>query len=84
MVQNSRVLQNKKMNTQDEATRGFKEVLLKTLFILVPVTIIAVVLCFSGWLAEESFGMTIFWGIFISIIYSLIFTRTLIVASTKK
>lgn len=78
------LLKDKKMNTKEEASRGFKEVLLKTLFILVPVTITSVVLCFSGWLAEESFGMTIFWGILISILYSLIITRTLIVSSNKK
>ncbi len=77
------LLKNEKMKTIEETSNGFKKALLKTLFILVPVAIISVTLCFTKWLPASSFGMVIFWGIFISILYNLIITRTLIVASTK-
>lgn len=73
-----------KHQTEEDKSIGFKQAILKTIFILVPVAITAVVLCFAGWLPIYSFGMVIFWGIVTGIIYHLIFTRTLIVSSTDK
>lgn len=66
-----------------EVSQVFKEALIKTLFIFVPVAITSVVLCFAGWLPIYSFGMVAFWGLFIIVLYNLIITRTLIV-DTKK
>ena len=69
--------------TIQDASNNFKEALLKTLFILVPVSITCIVLCFSGWLPIYSFGMVMFWSILISVLYNLIITRTLIVSCIK-
>ena len=63
---------------------GFKVAFLKTLFILVPVAITSVILCFTGWLPMISFGMTIFWGILMAILYHLIITRSLIVSAASE
>ncbi len=78
------LLKHQDSNTLEEASNSFKEAILKALFILIPVTIVAVVLCFVEWVGASSFGMTIFWGILISFIYNLVVTRSLIVATTKK
>lgn len=61
-----------------ETTETLGKILLKALFLLVPVTIIAVILSFTGWLPVASFGMNLFWGILASIIYNFIFTNALI------
>ena len=78
------LLKHQESSTLAEASSSFKEAVLKALFILIPVTIVSVVLCFVEWVGASSFGMTIFWGILISFIYHLVVTRSLIVATTKK
>ncbi len=74
------LLKKQKAQTSEELSHAFKETLIKAMFLLIPVAITTVMLCFNNWLPISSFGMTIFWGILISIIYNLIFTRTLITA----
>lgn len=69
--------------TISETSQAFKEALIKTLLIFVPVAITAIVLCFAGWLPIYSFGMVIFWGLLIILLYNLIITKTLI-TDTKK
>ncbi len=78
------LLKHQEANTLAEESNSFKEAVLKALFILIPVTIVSVVLCFVKWVGASSFGMTIFWGIIISFIYHLVVTRSLIVTVTKK
>lgn len=78
------LLKNKEMKTKEEESNGFKVAFLKTLFILVPVAITSVILCFTGWLPMISFGMTIFWGILMAILYHLIITRSLIVSAASE
>lgn len=78
------LLKHQDTNSIEEASNSFKEAMLKSLLILVPVIIISVVLCFVKWTAVSSFGMTIFWGILISFLYNLVITRSLIVLTTKK
>lgn len=77
------LIKNSKTKTQEEASNCFKTALLKAIFILIPVAITSVILCFANWLPIYSFGMTMFWGVLISVLYNLIFTRTLIVLCTK-
>ena len=67
----------------EEPSLSFKETLLKTLFILIPVSITAIVLCFAGWLPIYSFGMVMFWGILLMVLYNLVITRNLIVVCNK-
>lgn len=77
------LIKHNESQTARETSNVFKEALIKKLFILVPVAVTAVVLCFAGWLPIYSFGMVAFWGLLIIVLYNLIITRTLIV-DTKK
>jgi len=58
---------------------AFKKAMLEVALIIVPVIIIAVIFAFNSWLPIFSFGMVIFWGIAISLLYNIIVTRTLLV-----
>ena len=72
-----------KKNKETEVTNNFKEAMLKSLLILIPAAIIAITLCFAGWLPIFSFGMTLFWGIATCIVYHVVITRTLLVNAVK-
>lgn len=77
------IMKHSDSKTIAETSQNFKEALIKTLFIFVPAIITAVILCFAGWLPIYSFGMVMFWGLLLIVLYNLVFTRTLIV-DTKK
>ncbi len=77
------LIKHQDSKTVTEASSVFKEALVKTLFIFIPVAITAIILCFAGWLPIYSFGMVAFWGLLLIVLYNLIFTRTLVV-DTKK
>ena len=50
---------------------------------VIPILIIAIVGCFISWAKIASFGMAMFWGIAITIIYNLIVTRNVITKVEK-
>lgn len=50
----------------------------KFLPILVPIPISTVILCFVKWLPIYSFGMTMFWGIILVIVYNHVVTKLLV------
>lgn len=50
----------------------------KFLPILVPIAISTVILCFVKWLPIYSFGMTMFWGIILVIVYNHVVTKLLV------
>lgn len=54
------------------------KVIKKALLAIVPALVIAVVFCFITYMAINSFGTTLFWGIAIFVIYNLIITRELL------
>lgn len=57
----------------------------KNLFLkLVPVMIITVVFCFSGWTNLSSFGMIMFWGLALLALYNVIVTKTLLKLNENK
>ena len=59
----------------NEATLStYKELFLK----LVPIMIIALVFCFSGWTSLSSFGMIMFWGLVLIAVYNASVTKTLL------
>ncbi len=66
---------NKKM---ENIERAFEKAILRIMFILVPIAVIAVVFAFNSWLWTFSFGTVIFWGIAISLLYNVIITRALL------
>ena len=65
----------KTMNLVDEATSStYKDMFLK----LVPIMIITLVFCFSGWAKLSSFGMIMFWGLVLMAVYNITVTKTLL------
>ena len=64
-----------KINSVNEAVKnGYKEIFLD----LIPVMIISLVFCFSGWTNLNNFGMTMFWGFVLIPVYNIIVTKTLL------
>ena len=64
-----------KMNMVDEATNSiYKDMFLK----LVPIMIISIVFCFSGWTNLSSFGMVMFWGLVLIAVYNITVTKALL------
>ena len=82
------LLQTMKKGYEDkekiELEIDFKNVLISMLFIMIPLMIISVILCFTEWLQLFSFGMVIVWGIIILLIYNIVITRTMLVNSSKE
>lgn len=65
----------KTINVVDEAVAStYKEVFSK----LIPVIIITIVFCFSGWANLSSFGMVMFWGLILIAVYNAVVTKTLL------
>ena len=58
----------------EAVTSSYKELFLK----LIPIMIIAIVFCFSGWTNLSSFGMIMFWGFVLIAVYNIIVTKTLL------
>lgn len=56
-------------------TKAINENLIKFINISVPVLITAIVFCFTKWLEVNSFGMVIFWGYVVSLLYNIVFTK---------
>ena len=69
------ILVLKLLNSEKET---YKKEILKFALTLVPVLAIAVVFTFNNWLPIFSFGMIMFWGIAINLLYNLSITRTLL------
>lgn len=69
------ILVIKLLNTEKET---YKKEILKFALTLVPVLAISVVFTFNNWLPIFSFGMIMFWGIAINLLYNLSITRALL------
>lgn len=63
----------------DDANVAFKQAIKKSIIILIPIYLIALVFTFNSWLTISSFGMVMFWGITLNIIYNFVITRTLLI-----
>lgn len=71
----------KTMDVVNEATvSSYKDIFLK----LIPIMIITIVFCFSGWANLSSFGMIMFWGLILIAIYNIIVTKTLLKLKENK
>ena len=69
------------LDVVNEAVKSsYKELFLK----LVPIMIITIVFCFSGWTNLSSFGMIMFWGFVLIAIYNIIVTKTLLKLKENK
>ena len=71
---------------QKNVEKTFTKAMTKFGLSLIPMLILAVVCCFSSWMSLFSFGMILFWGLVVSVIYNLVITRTFLkcVGNTKK
>lgn len=70
-----------KMKMLDEAINyTYKNVFSK----LIPVIILVIVFCLSGWANLSSFGMTMFWGLMLMAIYNILVTKTLLKLEEEK
>lgn len=64
-----------KMDMVNEAINStYKDVFLK----LIPIMIITITFCFSGWENLISFGLIMFWGLVLIALYNIIVTKTLL------
>ena len=61
----------------EDAKIAFRKVVQHIAWVLIPIVVIAVVFTFAAWLPIFSFGMIIFWGILLGVVYHYILTRTL-------
>ena len=70
-----------KMKMLDEAINyTYKNVFSK----LIPVIILVIVFCLSGWTNLSSFGMVMFWGLMLMAIYNILVTKTLLKLEEEK
>lgn len=53
--------------------------LIKNISIQIPLYIMAIVFVFASWETIKSFGIAMFWGLAISLLYNLLFTRTMFI-----
>lgn len=60
---------------QNNIEKTFTKAITKFSLSMVPMLILAVVCCFSSWMSLFSFGMIVFWGLVVSVIYNAIITR---------
>lgn len=76
LILNNKILDKiQKMNMVTEAMKNtYKELFLT----LIPVIIISIVFCFSGWSNLISFGIVMFWGLILIAIYNITVTNALL------
>jgi len=64
-----------KIKLINEATYStYKEIFLR----IIPIIILSLVFCFSGWTNLSSFGMVMFWGLALIAVYNIVVTKTLL------
>lgn len=61
---------------QNNIEKTFTKAITKFSLSMVPMLILSVVCCFSSWMSLFSFGMILFWGLVVSVIYNVIITRS--------
>ena len=71
----------KTMEVVSEATKAsYKELFTS----IIPIIIITIVFCFSGWTSLSSFGMIMFWGLVLIAVYNIVVTKTLLKLKESK
>ena len=71
----------KTMDVVSEATKAsYKELFTS----IIPIIIITIVFCFSGWTSLSSFGMIMFWGLVLIAVYNIVVTKTLLKLKESK
>lgn len=71
----------KTMDVVSEATKAsYKELFTS----IIPIMIMTIVFCFSGWTSLSSFGMIMFWGLVLIAVYNIVVTKTLLKLKESK
>ena len=71
----------KTMDVVSEATKAsYKELFTS----IIPIIIITIVFCFSGWTSLSSFGMIMFWGLVLIAVYNIVVAKTLLKLKESK
>ena len=70
-------------NSAKEDKKVFYKTVIEFLDVFMISSIIAIAFCFASWLSVFSFGMIMFWGIILILVYNLFITRNLISGSKK-
>lgn len=63
------------INKKEATIKAINQNLVKFINVSIPVLITAIVFCFVKCLEINSFGMVIFWGYVVSLLYNIIFTK---------
>lgn len=63
---------------KEEQEFTYKQGFVKFLFILIPIAVTTIIFSFISWIPIYSFGMTMFWGIVLIMLYNVILTKPLL------
>lgn len=74
----------KEIMKEQNMSKAIKSAIIKFSFTIVPIYIISIVFTFISYLPIYSFGMVMFWGITLILIYNMIFTRSLLLNSKEE
>lgn len=72
---NYKMLNKLKENDNEEKTKVMKDSFIEFCIKIIPICILSIVCCFISWTPISSFGMTMFWGIILVVLYNLTVTR---------
>lgn len=74
------IILNKTKNVDKNGSnkKAVNTAIIKCVFLIIPVYIISIVFCFISYLPINSFGMVMFWGITLDILYHIIITKSLL------
>ena len=71
--------QNEIITHYTNVNKTLKETYKEFVARIIPIAIAIITFCFIKWIPISGFGMIMFWGLFVHVIYSFIITRTLYV-----
>ena len=71
---------SKESNSKNTINIAIKDFIIK----IIPILILAITFSFMGWIPTSIFGMVMFWGIALIILYNLAITKNLLKYSEKK
>lgn len=58
-------------------SNAINESLIKFVNMSIPALIVSITFCFAKWLEINSFGMVMFWGFVVALLYSIVFTKAI-------
>ena len=73
-----------KTKTMDVVSEATKASYIELFTSIIPIIIITIVFCFSGWTSLSSFGMIMFWGLVLIAVYNIVVTKTLLKLKESK